>query len=39
MSKNNFKTSKKYFVKGYAIGVAFCGSVALILLIVLWALM
>lgn len=36
--KENIKT-RKYFLKGYMIGVAFCGTVALILLVVLWIFM
>ena len=36
MNKKNFKNVKKYFLKGYAIGIAFSGTVALILLSVLW---
>ncbi len=36
MNKKEIKSTKKHFFKGYAIGIAFCGSVALILLTVLW---
>ena len=31
--------NKKYFLRGYMIGLAFCGTVALILLIALWIFM
>lgn len=33
------KKSKRYFFKGYVIGAAFCGAVAILLLIVLWIFM
>lgn len=33
------KNTKKSFLKGYVIGTAFCGAVALIILIVLWIFM
>ena len=31
--------NKKYFLKGYMLGAAFCGAVALLLLIALWIFM
>ena len=37
LTKNN--QTKKYFIKGYIIGAAFCGTVALMLLIALWIFM
>lgn len=39
MNTKEFKTTRKHFFKGFAIGAAFCGSIALILLIIIWILM
>ena len=36
MNKKDLRSKNNHFIKGYAIGAAFSGSVALILLIVLW---
>ena len=36
----NGKTKiNKYFLKGYLVGIAFCGTIALLLLIALWIFM
>lgn len=41
MKQKNIKPKKsaKYFLKGYLFGAAFCGVIAILLLIALWAFM
>ncbi len=39
MNKKKYNRAENHFLKGFAIGAAFCGSVALLLLIVMWILL
>ena len=36
MNDKKIKKAKTYFIKGYLVGITFCGFVSLLLLIALW---
>lgn len=36
MDKKAFFENKNYFIKGFAVGILFCGSIAFTLFLVLW---